>query len=104
MGYKVFLGNAPWLNIGYYGVRAGSRWPHFEKCGDSYLPFPFFLAYATALLEGNGFECLLVDGIAERMALEEFHGRLAAFSPAAAVYEVSTPSIELDLEVAAVCK
>ena len=41
---KVFFGNAPWSKPGFYGVRAGSRWPHFENDGCPYMPFPFFLA------------------------------------------------------------
>ena len=30
---KVALLNPPWRRSGHYGVRAGSRWPHFEKNG-----------------------------------------------------------------------
>lgn len=97
---KIFLGNSPWKKPGYYGVRAGSRWPHFEKEGDCYMPFPFFMAYAAALLEQNGVEVALVDGIAEGIATEEFFDRLVASNPCAVVYEVSTPSIDVDLEVA----
>jgi len=62
---KVFLGNSPWTKKGYYGVRAGSRWPHFEHDHYEYMPFPFFLAYAAAVLEENDHEVLLVDGVAE---------------------------------------
>ena len=51
---RVFLGNAPWSKRDYYGVRAGSRWPHFESEDMTYMPFPFFLAYATAVLENAG--------------------------------------------------
>jgi hypothetical protein len=48
---KVFLGNMPWYKNGRWGVRAGSRWPHIKyESEQDYLPFPFFLAYATALL------------------------------------------------------
>ena len=79
--FRVFLGNSPWRKEGYYGVRAGSRWPHFETCDEDYMPFPFFLAYATALLEENDFECLLVDGIAEDISEEEFLKRAEDFKP-----------------------
>ncbi len=47
---NVFLGNPPWRGNGWYGVRAGSRWPHRETEGTEYMPFPFFLAHAAALL------------------------------------------------------
>ena len=101
---KVFLGNAPWSKPGFYGVRAGSRWPHFEKKGSCYMPFPFFLAYAAALLEKNCFCVTLVDGVAEKIETEEFFNRLEKALPDLVVYEVSTPSIETDLRVAAQTK
>lgn len=97
---KVFLGNAPWKKEGYYGVRAGSRWPHFEKESHSYMPFPFFLAYAAALLEKNNFDVLLVDGVAERIGEAEFFNRIKTFQPDLIVLEVSTVSIDVDLEIA----
>lgn len=97
---RIFLANAPWSKPGYYGVRAGSRWPHFEKEGAGYLPFPFFLAYAAALLEKEGVEVALVDAVAERLSEEEFFARVADFAPQLVVYEVSTPSIAVDLAIA----
>ncbi|MBF0550971.1 MAG: radical SAM protein [Deltaproteobacteria bacterium] len=96
---KIFLGNAPWRKSGFYGVRAGSRWPHFEQEGECYMPFPFFLAYATALLEREGFEVLLVDGIAADLSDEEFVNRCVDFNPQLILLEVSTPSINQDLAI-----
>ncbi len=93
---KVFLGNAPWNAEGMYGVRAGSRWPHFENADQEYMPFPFFLAYATAVLEQNDTEVLLVDGIAERLTEEEFGQHIVRFGPDLIVMEVSTPSLMTD--------
>jgi anaerobic magnesium-protoporphyrin IX monomethyl ester cyclase len=98
---NIFLGNAPWSKPGFYGVRAGSRWPHFEKEGSCYMPFPFFLAYAAALLEKHGFAVTVVDAAAEQVEPGEFFRRLEAAAPGLAVYEVSTPSIDTDLQVAA---
>lgn len=95
---KVFLGNSPWNKPDLYGVRAGSRWPHFERCGDPYMPFPFYMAYATAVLEKEGHEVLLVDGVAERISDDEFFKRVEDFSPGLALLEVSTPSIGKDLQ------
>ena len=97
---RVFLGNSPWRKEGFYGVRAGSRWPHFERCDTDYMPFPFFLAYATAVLEQRGTHVLLVDGIAEGISEEEFLDRLKNFSPDLVVLEVSTISIDVDLACA----
>lgn len=68
------------------------------------MPFPFFLSYATSLLEQNGFAVSLIDGIAEGISPEEFLKKVALYKPDIVVYEVSTPSIELDLRVAAETK
>lgn len=94
---RVFLGNGPWGKKDWYGVRAGSRWPHYEHCSEQYMPFPFFLAYATAVLEQENIECRLVDGIAERISVEAFHERAVSFHPDVVVLEVSTPSWDTDI-------
>lgn len=96
---KVFLGNAPWKKTGYYGVRAGSRWPHFEEEHLEYVPFPFFLAYATSVLEEDGFDVLLVDAVPEKLSEEEFVKRIENFGPDLVLLEVSTISIDVDLAI-----
>ena len=55
----------PWKSHGLWGVRAGSRWPHLRDRDNEkdYLPYPFFLGYATSLLKKNGFDALLIDAI-----------------------------------------
>ncbi|HPA47505.1 MAG TPA: radical SAM protein [bacterium] len=97
---RVFLGNGPWCKEGAYGVRAGSRWPHFEETCSRYIPFPFYLAYATAVLEREGHDCCLGDGIAERITEEQFLSRIEKFHPDLIVLEVSTASIDTDLRQA----
>ncbi len=97
MEFKVFLGNAPWRKPGYYGVRAGSRWPHFESEVERYMPFPFQLAYAAALLEQHQLEVLLVDGIAEKMTEDTFIHRIEQMAPNLILLEVSTPSFGVDI-------
>ena len=101
---KDFPGNAPWSKPGYKGVRAGCRWPHFELAISPYLPFPFYLGHATALLKKNGFEVLLIDAITEQMDEETYFSRMAAFAPDLVVHEVSTASIETDLRQARMVK
>ena len=96
---KIFLGNSPWSRPGFYGVRAGSRWPHLEVDQSNYLPFPFFLAYATAILEQNGYQPRLVDGIAEKIPLKAFLYKIQQTAPDLIVLETSTPSWGYDLEV-----
>ncbi len=96
---KIFLGNAPWSKPGFYGVRAGSRWPHFEDASSKYIPFPFFLAYATALLRKGGFTPLLIDAIAEGSDEASFFDRLEAFKPDVVFFEISSASLSTDLAV-----
>jgi radical SAM superfamily enzyme YgiQ (UPF0313 family) len=95
---KVLLINPPWSRDGFYGVRAGSRWPHLENCETTgYMPFPFFMAYAAAVLEREGLPVLVVDACAEKLDDDECFKRMRAFEPDVAVIETSTPTIEIDL-------
>jgi radical SAM superfamily enzyme YgiQ (UPF0313 family) len=98
MGLKFFLGNSPWYENVFYGVRAGSRWPHLESAVDRYMPFPFQLAYASALLEKHNYDILLVDGIAEKISEEAFLNRAVGFKPNLILLEVSTPSFNTDIQ------
>ncbi|MCC6750455.1 MAG: radical SAM protein [Deltaproteobacteria bacterium] len=94
---RVALVNPPWRRPGHYGVRAGSRWPHFEVNGCRYMPFPFYLAYAAALLEQDGFEVSVFDGCATKEADEAFLDRVVDFRPDLLVQENATASIAEDL-------
>jgi len=100
---RILLANVPWERKDKYGVRAGSRWPFTLKPDDggkrSYLPFPFFLAYAAALLKKSGEEISLIDAIAEGMNYEIFQDKLKAYGPDIIVLEASTPSFENDIKV-----
>ncbi len=96
---RVFLGNAPWRKPGYYGVRAGSRWPHFEAEEMEYMPFPFFLAYAAAIIERDGFPTLLVDAIAENISDDQFIEKMLDFKPDLVLLEICTPSIDADMKM-----
>ncbi len=97
---RVFLGNAPWYKTGYYGVRAGSRWPHFEKESIDYYPFPFFLAYAHALLEKKSFPTLLIDAVPEHLSESVFLDHISHFQPDIVLLETSTASLLTDLHIA----
>lgn len=97
---KILLANAPWDKPGFYGVRAGSRWPHFENENCQYMPFPFFLAYSTALLQKNNFDVMLIDAIAEGISENDFFKRVMEFKPDIILFEVSTASILQDLTIA----
>ena len=98
---KVALVNLPWRDGNRLGVRAGSRWPFTSETVPGgrllYIPFPFFLAYAAALLKNNGIEAVLIDSIAAGEGYEELFARLARSGPELLAAEVSTPSLSGDL-------
>lgn len=99
---KVFLANPPWRRGERLGVRAGARWAFTMAAGKGskippYVPFPFFLAYAAAVLEQAGVEVRLVDAIAEGIDAGSFLEAVAEFNPALVLLETSTPSIYSDL-------
>jgi len=102
---KVFLGNPPFRKGKRVGIRAGSRWPATSKVAIEGkfpvgIPFPFFLAYAAALLEKNKIETLLVDAIAEGFNEKKFLEKIKDFNPDLVLIETSTPTIEYDLKIA----
>ena len=100
-GLRVMLVNPPWRSGKRCGVRAGSRWPLTMDIGNAsipgYLPYPFFLAYATAVLKKNGINAVIVDAIAEGLSNEELLERARGFSPDLVLIEAATASIENDL-------
>lgn len=79
-------------------ARAGSRWPH--KVGDnlSYVPFPFWLAYAASLLEQKGFAVDLKDCVALSWDSKQLKEHLEQYKPDLLVMETSAPSYRLDIE------
>lgn len=96
----MLLANFPWQKQGEWGVRAGSRWPHIkDKSENNYLPFPFFLAYATALLNKNKIEVKLIDAIAEAITEDEFIDDLFRKKFDILATETSVPSFYYDMEI-----
>ena len=97
---KVLLVNLPWQEHGKWGVRAGSRWPHIkDKSEDEYLPFPFFLSYATSLLRNNDIEAHLIDSIAHQIPEDELIDNLSREDFDILVAETSTPSFYYDMKL-----
>jgi anaerobic magnesium-protoporphyrin IX monomethyl ester cyclase len=95
---KVCLTNTPWEQGGRWGVRSGCRFPNLmPKKHNSYVPFPFLLAYTAAYLESHGIEVLTIDGVAERCTQESFLERVRRFAPDLLIAETATPSFEYDL-------
>lgn len=74
-----------------------SRWPETSKSGTFY--YPFWLAYATGVLEKEGFETELIDAPADGLSLDHAGAVVERFDPELLVVETSTPSIYNDLRV-----
>ncbi|MCP4649194.1 MAG: radical SAM protein [PVC group bacterium] len=97
---KIVLVNIPWKRDGRWGVRAGSRWPHIkDQTEGNYLSFPFYLAYAAALLKKNGFDVEIIDAIAEQLSYDRFLQKVKALKPDLLLAETSTVTLQHDLDI-----
>jgi len=97
---NIILVNLPWNIFLRTGVRAGSRWPHLKGPTEKdYLPFPFFLAYAAALLKKNHFDIKLIDAIAEERSYRSFLSSIKKTKPQLIVCETSTVTLNHDLRL-----
>lgn len=102
---KVCLINAPWEDGNRWGIRSGCRFPNLMvKRTNSYVPFPFLLAYTASYLEHLGFEARLLDGVAERVGVGSFCDQVAGFAPDLIIAETATTSLTHDLDVLATLK
>ncbi len=75
-----------------------SRSPCVTKGGTFY--YPYYLAYATGVLEQNGHNVKLVDAVANEWSHEETIEFVKKFQPEFVVIGTSTPSIYNDMTVA----
>jgi len=73
------------------------RSPAVTKSGTLY--YPIWLAYATGVLEKEGFNVQLIDAPADGYDVEYVLKRAEEFNPALVVIDTSTPSIYNDVEV-----
>jgi len=98
---KTLILNAPWAAGNFYGVRAGSRWPHLEEsAATDYMPFPFFMGYAAAVLERAGKPVEIIDACAERLSDDSCLSRIKQTAPDLIAMESSTPTTEIDIAFA----
>jgi len=65
-----------------------------------YAMLPLFLAYAAALLERDGFDVQVLDGVPLNLSTDEFCERAASLRPDVLVFEPSTPTFPITLAVA----
>ncbi len=90
---KIMLLNPP----NKYKISKDSRWPEFTKSGTLY--YPFWLAYAAAVLMEDGkHKPMLVDAIAKEKTFEETLELLQKFAPDMLVIDTSTPTIYKDVD------
>ena len=90
--------NVVTLNPPYFPMFSrASRSPAVTKSSTLY--YPFFLSYATGVLEDNGFDVTLVDAPAAKLDRKATIERIKEIKPYLVVCETSTPSIENDMEV-----
>ncbi len=87
-----------------YFVRSGSRWPasYTKERGrvGRYIPFPFYLAYAAAILERASCPVTVMDAVAENLSEEAVLAFVRDEAPDLVVYETTTPTVHLDLALA----
>ena len=94
---KVVIANPPWPGEGY-GTRSNIRWPH--RRGDKVLTFPIYLAYAVSVLKSAKFDIVGIDAVAKDFGIDEFVNEIKKINPKIVFLEISTPSIDFDLETA----
>lgn len=95
---KILLVNLPWKSGSRWGVRAGSRWPHIkDQTEENYLSFPFYLAYAVALLKKHGFDAHIIDAIAQKTSYDSFYKEIISLKPDLLVVETSTVTLNHDI-------
>jgi radical SAM superfamily enzyme YgiQ (UPF0313 family) len=79
-----------------------SRSPATTKGGTLY--YPYYLAYATGVLEKNNIDAKLVDAVANGWTREDTVDFAKQFAPDLIVIDTSTPSIINDMQVADLLK
>lgn len=91
------------LNPPYFPMYSrASRSPAVTKSSTLY--YPFFLAYATGVLEDEGFDVTFIDAPAQGLNRLQTIEIISQLKPDLIVCETSTPSIENDMEVARAIK
>jgi len=95
---KILTLNPPFIK----NFSRASRSPCVAKGGTIY--FPYFLAYATGVLEKNNFNVKLVDAISNDWSHEQTIGFIKKFKPDLAILDTSTPSIINDSNFASKIK
>lgn len=100
---RVLIANPPTVLGDRVYCAAGARWPakriktELKYDPNRYAPFPFFLAYTSALLKREGHKVNVIDAATLQMQQDEFLHAVNQRKPEMVVIETSTPTINLDL-------
>lgn len=93
---KILLLNPPGLVL-----KAGTRWSSKIKKNNlelGYYPFPFYLAYAAALLQKANHQVLVVDAVAMSLSESKTLEKINSFNPEIVAVETSATSYIDDLK------
>ena len=93
MSIKIVTLNPPYFPM----FSRASRSPAVTKSSTLY--YPFFLSYATGVLEDDGFDVMLVDAPGAKLDRQTTLDKIKDINPEIVFCETSTPSIENDLDV-----
>jgi anaerobic magnesium-protoporphyrin IX monomethyl ester cyclase len=92
---KVYLVNPPYHNL---RIQRDMRWQDSGRASSYYMPI--FLAYATGILEQQGFECRLVDAPVLKWDETDIVDDIVILDYDVIVIDSSFPTLDNDLEVA----
>lgn len=91
------------LNLPFhFKISRTSRWPEKTKSGTFY--YPYWLAYAAGSAQQKGFEIKLIDAIANGWDNQKTLKEILVFKPEVLVAEITTPTVNYDLEFFKFCK
>ncbi len=95
---RVLICNPPWYPAkGGWGVRAGAEPPRVVPVGSPVVPWPWPLAFATALLKQHDHVVSLADSVATRESSEGFLQRISELSCDVVALASCRASLEDDL-------
>lgn len=107
---KVLIAELPWLKPSgesyKFAGRSGMRWAYTSEKEPivSFRPFPFGMAYTSALFEKTNHDEHIMDALAEGQSLEEFLNEVIKIKPDFIICETHTPSYENDRKIVAEIK